>query len=184
MSYLKSALLDENAFPPFANVKRDFGFVPNFYRAQGQRPDLIEAEMSMVQATLIKEGALSRRHKEYIFLVCSAANLSTYCVTAHCEIVRLLGLKGPEPERIAIDHNSADLPMADKALLNFALKLTKQPTKYGRDDVEALRKYGYTDPQILEAVLMVGLAKWANFIAFGLGTLPDFETTLKLGAAG
>jgi len=50
--------------------------------------------MGLVHALLVKEGALSRRHKEYIFLVCSAANLSTYCVTAHCEIVRMLGLKG------------------------------------------------------------------------------------------
>jgi len=52
-------------------------------------------------------GALTRRQKEYIFLVCSAANLSTYCVTAHCEMVRMLGLEGPEPEQIAVDHTAA-----------------------------------------------------------------------------
>jgi len=44
--------------------------------------------------------------------VCSAANLSTYCVTAHCEIVRILGIEGPEPEQIALDHTST------KRLLN------------------------------------------------------------------
>lgn len=39
----------------------------------------------------------------------------------------------------------------------------------------ALHTYGYTDAQILETVLMVGLAKFSNFVAFGLGTVPDFD---------
>ena len=69
---------------------------------------------------LIKEGALTRKQKEYIFLVCSAANLSTYCVTAHCEIVRMLGIEGPEPEQIAVDYTALNLPITLKALLNFA----------------------------------------------------------------
>ena len=48
------------------------------------------------------------------------ANLSTYCVTAHCEMVRMLGIEGPEPEQIAFHHTAANLPIAMKALLNFA----------------------------------------------------------------
>ena len=94
MSYLHEGCLDENNFPLFEAVKRQFGFIPNFYRAQTLRPDLIEAEAQLVNALLIKQGALARQQKEYIFLVCSAANLSTYCVTAHCEIVRMLGIQG------------------------------------------------------------------------------------------
>ena len=41
--------------------------------------------------------------KEYIFLACAGANLNTYCATAHCEIIRMLGIDGPEPEQIAFD---------------------------------------------------------------------------------
>ncbi len=65
--------------------------------------------------------------------------------------------------------------MRDKALLNFALKLNSQPAKIGRRDVDALRTYGFGDAHVLEAVLMVGLAKFSNIAAFGLGTVPDFE---------
>src|SRR5262249_10198678 len=95
-----------------------FGFIPNFFRAQTLRPDLIDAEAGLVSAILVKEGALTRRQKEYIFLVCSAGNLSTYCVTAHCEIVRMLGIEGPEPEQIALDHTVSDIPNSEKALLD------------------------------------------------------------------
>ena len=120
-----------------------------------------------------------------MFLVCSAANLSTYCVTAHCEIVRMLGIHGPEPEQIALDHNRTNIAAEDKALLNFALKLNKDGLKVDADDVEGLRTYGFSDPQILEAILMVGLARFANTVAFGLGTVPDFDSSkVVLAGAG
>ena len=175
MSFLREVPLDENEFPPFATARKAFGFVPNFYRAQTLRPDLIEAETRLVGSVLLQEGALSRAQKEYIFLVCSAANLSTYCVTAHCEIVRALGLSGPGPEKIAVDHVHADIPIADKALLNFVLKLNRQATRVGRDDIEGLRTYGFSDEQILEAVVLTGLARFANLVSAGLGAKPDFE---------
>jgi len=177
MSYLRGGNLDETNYPLFADVKRAFGFVPNFYRAQTERPDLIEAQAQLVNELLIKESGLARQLKEYIFLVCSAANLSTYCVTAHCEIVRILGIQGPEPEQIAIDHTSTNLPLSVKALLNFAAKLNSTPTKIAQTDVDTLRTFGYTEEQVLEAVLLVGLAKFANYVSFGLGTVPDFDSS-------
>ena len=107
MSYLPH-VADENDLPTLRQIKDAFGFVPNFYLAQTIRPDLIDAEAQLVGAILVKEGALTRQQKEYIFLVCSAANLSTYCVTAHCEMVRMLGIEGPEPEQIALDQLSKE----------------------------------------------------------------------------
>ena len=182
MSYLNDRPLDETQFAPFAGVKSVFGFIPNFFRAQTMRTDIVEAEIGLTAAILVTAGALTRRQKEYVFLVCSAWNLSTYCVTAHCEIVRMLGLKGPEPEAVALDHLKTDLPMDEKALLNFALKLNSQPTKVTRNDIEGLRTYGFTERQILETVVTVGFAKFANWVSFGLGTLPDFEA-IKLPRA-
>jgi len=112
--------------------------------------------------------------------VCSAANLSTYCVTAHCEIIRMLKIEGPEPEQIALDHMATDLPIVDKALLNFTLKLNNHPLKVTQEDIDTLKAYGFDDQQILEAVMCVGLAKFANFVGFGLGTVPDYRVRLDL----
>jgi uncharacterized peroxidase-related enzyme len=178
---------DENSNPTLRAIKDSFGFVPNYYRAQTMRPDLVDAEAQLVDAILVKQSALTRQQKEYIFLVCSAANLNTYCLTAHCEIVRMLGIDGPEPEQIALDHTAAKIPVSLKALLNFAAKLNGQPTKITKRDIDVLRTYGYNDQQILDAVLMVALAKFTNFVAFGLGTTPDFDPSkailAHLGAA-
>ena len=177
MSYLRTEQVDENEYPVFARIKQRFGFIPNFYRAQTMRLDLIEAETHLGSALINKESALTRQQKEYIFLVCSAANLSTYCVTTHCEMIRMLGIQGPEPEQIAVDHTVTKLPIPIKALLNFAKKLTNQPTRVNAADIDTLRTYGFTDEQILEAVVLVGFAKFANYVAFGLGTVPDFDSS-------
>lgn len=165
-------------------MREQIGFLPNFYAAQILRPDLIEAEVKLMGTILLVDGALSRKQKEYIFLVCSAANLSTYCVTAHCEMVRMLKLEGPDPEQIAIDHAHAKIPIADKALLNYCAKLNKQTTKVGAADLEALRTYGFSEQQIMEAIVIVGFAQFANTVAFGLGTVPDFHNAKVKQALG
>lgn len=180
MTYIREAPFNEQDFPTLKLIKDDYGFIPNYFKAQTLRPDLIDAQVQLVDAILIKEGALSRQLKEYIFLVCSAANLSTYCVTAHCEIIRMLKIEGPEPEQIALDHMSTDLPIVDKALLNFTLKLNNNALKITQDDIDDLRTYGFSDQHILEAVMCVGLAKLANYVGFGLGTVPDYQSRIDL----
>ena len=180
MSYFGEKPFDEKAFPTLQLIKEDYGFIPNFFHCQTARPNILDAEVQFVDSILIKEGALTRTQKEHIFLVCSAANLSTYCVTAHCEIIRMLKLAGPEPEQIALDHMSTDLPIVDKALLNFALKLNNHSQQVTQDDIDDLRTYDFTDQQILEAVMCVGLAKFANYVGFGLGTVPDFKSRIDL----
>ena len=175
MSYLRNQPVDESLFPGFAEIRNQFGFLPKFFPEQALRPDMIDAELKLVETILLNEGALARRQKEYIFLVCSAENLSTYCVTAHCEIVRMLRLEGPEPEQIAVDFLHAKIPVADKALLGFCAKLNNHPLKIHADDIEKLRTYGFSEQQILEAIQIVSLAKFSNTLAFGLGLVPDFH---------
>src|SRR5215471_19622484 len=176
MAYIRNEPYDEKDFPPFAAMREQIGFLPNFYAAQVRRPDLIECEVNLMGTILLVDGALSRKQKEYIFLVCAAANLSTYCVTTHCEMLRMMHVEGPEPEQIAVDHLHAKISVNDKALLNFCAKLNNQASRIASSDVETLRTYGFSEQQILEAVLVVGWAKFANTVAFGLGTVPDFQS--------
>jgi RNA polymerase sigma-70 factor (ECF subfamily) len=89
----------------------------------------------------------------------------------------MLGIEGPEPEQIALDHTVSDLPDSEKALLDVAVKLNNHPREVSSADIDSLRAHGFADQHILEMVIMVGLAKFANFVAFGLGTVPDFDAS-------
>lgn len=178
MSYLPLLPPADETVPTFEAIREKFGFLPNFFQAQTRRPDFIEAQATLLGTVFMKGAALPRLQREYIFLCCSAANLSTYCVTAHCEIVRMLGLEGPAPEEVALDYASTDLPMATKALLSFALKLNANPSRIQESDIEDLRTFGYTDAQIHEAVVAVAVAHFTNVVSLGLGTVPDFDNPL------
>jgi RNA polymerase sigma-70 factor (ECF subfamily) len=159
-------------------LKRNFGLVPKLYRAQLLRPDLVDGEVQLLDQLLFAKGALSRVQKEFILLAVSAENNNTYFCALHGQTLQFLGVKPDKSQQVTIDHRQANLPEPEIALLDFARKLASQPQSFTEHDVESLRKSNYTDEQILEAVLMVGLAQLLNCVQFGLGTEPDFKPRL------
>jgi RNA polymerase sigma-70 factor (ECF subfamily) len=121
------------------------------------------------------EDVLAQIRKECVLLVNAAANLNTYCVAAHCETLRLLGMPPDESDQIAVDHHQADLSEADKALLDFALRLGAWPAEFGREDIHRLQAHGFTGEQILESVVVTAFGNFLTTLTAGLGTIPDFE---------
>ena len=156
-------------------LKRNFGLAPKVYRAQLLRPDLVDAQVRLLDRLLFTNGALSRLQKEFILLAVSAENNNSYFPALHCQTLQFLGVKPEQSQQVAIDHREANLPASDVALLDFARKLASEPHAFTDLDVESLRKSSFTDEQILEAVLMVGLTQLLNCIQMGLGTEPDFK---------
>ena len=173
MSFLREVPLDESLFAPFVAFRQAFGYVPNLFGAQTLRPDVVETETGLVGSILTRESALSRRQKECIMLVVSAANLNSYCVSAHREMLRRLGFTDIVPDDLVADHRSADIPETDKALLDFAETLTRRPDRISRGDIDLLRGHGFGDQQILEAVQVIALTAFLNCLAAGLGAVPD-----------
>src|SRR5690242_14908452 len=158
-----------------ATLKRNFGLAPRVYRAQLLRPDLVDAQVRLLDRLLFGKGALSRVQKEFILLAVSAANNNSYFPALHCQTLQFLGVKGDQSERVLVNHHDASLSLADVALLDFARRLASQGHSFDGADVDALRTANFSDEQILEAVLMVGLSQFLTCIQFGLGTEPDFK---------
>src|ERR1700722_20097281 len=173
--YLPAPYLSLNMFAPFAVVRKTHGFIPNFFRAQTLRPDLLEAELEAVERILLPEDALTRVQKECILLAVSAANLNSYCVAVHCNLLRGLGMPSEEGDQIAVDHHESNLSERDRALLDFAVKLGTRGSEFSREDVVKLRTLGSTEEQILECAVVTALNNFSNTLQMGLGIEPDFE---------
>jgi RNA polymerase sigma-70 factor (ECF subfamily) len=156
-------------------LKRNFGIIPKIFRAQMLRPDLVEAQVRLLDSLLFKTGALSRIQKEFILLTVSAENNNSYFPALHCQTLQFLGVKAEQSHQVVVDHHSANLSDSDVALLEFARRLTSEGQSFTDADVEVLRKSNFNDEQILEAVLMVGLTQLLNCLQVGLGTEPDFK---------
>lgn len=173
--YVPAPYLSPHTFKHFAVVQKSHGFIPNFFRAQTLRPDLLQAELDAVGAILLPEDVLTRVQKESILLAVSAANLNSYCVAVHCNMLRGLGLSAEEADQIAVDYRLSNLSKADVALLDFAFKLGTRFSDFCPEDPAKLASFGFTREQILEAAVVTALNNFANTIQMGLGIEPDFE---------
>ena len=67
----------------------------------------------------------------------------------------------------------AGLTAADRAMLDFAVKLAREPHAMKKDDVETLRGAGFSDTAIHEIVQITGLFSYYNRLADGLGIDPE-----------
>ena len=157
----------------YAEVRKVYGKVPNFYLAQGTRADFIHAQLALGDAVL-GDAALSRAVKEKIALVVSGLNHSSYCIAAHSEVLHNLGVPKNLARQLAIDYPSAQVAEPEQALFRFADKLTRHPDEISPADADALRNQGWNDAQILETVVATALFNFVNRISSGLGLIPDF----------
>ncbi len=172
--YVPAPYLSPRTFAPFAVVWKSHGFIPNFFRAQTLRPDLLEAELEAVDRILLPEDGLTRVQKECILLAVSAANLNSYCVAMHCNLLRGLGMPSEEGDQIAVDHHESGLREPEKALLDFAVKLGTGVSEFSREDVVKLQVLGFSEKQILECEVVTALNNFANTLQMGIGIEPDF----------
>ena len=74
---------------------------------------------------------------------------------------------------VARDWRTASLSKQDRALCEFASKLTLTPSQMCRDDVEILRSHGFDDLAIHDATQVIGYFNYINRIADALGVEPE-----------
>lgn len=148
-----------------------FGFVPRIFRLQSGIPQAVASQANLLDALLSDETHLSRAQKERILLATSGARRCSYGVALHEQMLQLHGVAESEISRI-VGGGLPDGP--DGALVAVVKKLILKPMEFQAEDIEALRRAGFTEPQILEVVLLIGYGDLFNTIQFGTGAEPDF----------
>jgi uncharacterized peroxidase-related enzyme len=159
--------------PLYEELKGAWNFVPNFWLAQGHRPDLIRAQKDFYDG-VFTTGELPQTLKEQIGLVVAGINTSSYCIAIHMEILRNLGIEKPMARKLATDWEHAPVEPKVMELFRFAAKLTKNPGEMTKADVDTLRKVGWDDGAIYETVLTASVMGLFNRISLGLGLVADF----------
>lgn len=173
--YLRTSPQESVDCQPFVCLREQIGFIPNLFRAQTIRLDLVEAEVQALDHILFAEDLLSRIQKEKILLAISAVNLNTYLIAVHSQVLNALGVPLEECDQIVEDYRTAPISTEDKALLDEVRKLSR-PSCRPQDQFDRglLIRHGFSEPQVVEAVVMAGLTNFLNTLQFGLGTVPDF----------
>jgi len=174
MGFLREVELGVS-FAPFSAFREHFGFVPSLFRCQSLLPRLVEAETGLLASILLKDRSLSRLQKERLLLLLAAANRDSYSATMHYQMLCLFGEPEERLDQLLSDYRHTDLPAADVALLQFALKLNADGPSISRSDVTEVNSFGWTDGTVHEVVLVVAWAKFISCLSTGVGASLDFE---------
>ena len=159
----------------FDKCQEKLGFVPNVLRAYAFDPVKLQAFIDMVDDLMLADSGISKLEREMIAVAVSAVNHCHYCLTAHGAAVRQRGKDPMLGELIAQNYRAANLPPKQKAMLDFAVKLTEHPAKMEEADREALRKVGFNDRDIWDIAATAAFYNMSNRLAAATEMRPNPE---------
>ncbi len=156
-------------------VQEKVGFVPNVFLVLAHRPDEFRAFMAYHDSLMEREGGLTQAEREMIVVATSSDNGCPYCVVAHGAILRIRAKSPTIADQVAINHRKADITRRQKAMLDFALKVSNDSRAICDSDFEALQEHGFSDEDIWDIAGISAFFAMSNRMANFTSMRPNDE---------
>lgn len=156
-------------------VTERIGFLPNVARLLAVTPSHFVGWWKYFDDLMRGPSGLSKTQRELIAVVVSAESHCPYCHAAHAAALRLRTKDAALVDRLAVNYRHVELDPRDRALLDFAVKLTKTPEVCGQSDLELLREVGFSDEDILHIVEVTAIFNYNVRLATATGLFPNVE---------
>jgi uncharacterized peroxidase-related enzyme len=156
-------------------VQQKAGFVPNVFITLAHRPDEFRAFFAYHDALLLKEGGLTKAEREMIIVATSAANQCHYCVIAHGAILRVYAKNPLIADQIAVNYRKADITPRQRAMLDFAMKVSQQANTVTEADFAAVAGHGFSDDDIWDIAAIAAFFALSNRMANVTAMRPNDE---------
>jgi len=157
----------------FAKCDEKLGFVPNVLKAYGFDMAKLEAFVAMYNDLMLAPSGLSKLEREMIAVAVSSHNRCYYCLVAHGAAVRQLSSDPVLGELMAMNFRAARLTDRERAMLDFAVKLTVEPWRVEEEDRAALRRAGFNDRDIWDIAAVAGFFNMSNRVASATDMRPN-----------
>ena len=156
-------------------VQEKSGFIPNVFLALAHRPDEFRAFFAYHDALMDKPGNLTKAEREMIVVATSSLNQCQYCVVAHGAILRIRAKNPLIADQIASNYRKADLSDRQKAMLDFAIKVSTEANKVGEADLETLKAHGFTEDDAWDITAITAFFGLSNRMANVTSMRPNDE---------
>jgi uncharacterized peroxidase-related enzyme len=157
----------------FDKCAEKLGFVPNVLKAYAFDMPKLEAFVAMYNDLMLAPSGLTKLEREMIAVAVSSQNRCYYCLVAHGAAVRGLADDPILGELMAMNYRAARLDRRQRAMLDFAVKLTAEPWTVEEFDRRALREAGFSDRDIWDISAVVGFFNMSNRIASATDMRPN-----------
>lgn len=156
-------------------VQEKSGFIPNIFLGLAHRPDEFRAFFAYHDALMEKPGNLTKAEREMIVVATSNANQCQYCVVAHGAILRVRAKNPLIADQVAVNYRKADLTPRQKAMLDFAMKVSGPAYEVGEADFETLARHGFDPDDIWDIAGIAAFFGLSNRMANVSSLRPNDE---------
>jgi uncharacterized peroxidase-related enzyme len=157
----------------FGKCQEKLGFVPNVLQAYAFDNAKLEPFVAMYNDLMLAPSGLSKLEREMIAVAVSSHNKCYYCLVAHGAAVRALSGDPALGELMVMNYRAARLSKRQRAMLDFAVKLTAEPWAVDEEDREGLRKAGFTERDIWDIAAVAGFYNMSNRVAIATDMRPN-----------
>jgi uncharacterized peroxidase-related enzyme len=157
----------------FKKCEERLGFVPNVLKAYAFSMPKLEAFVAIYNELMLGDSGLSKLEREMIAVAVSSQNRCYYCLVAHGAAVRQYSGDPVLGEAVALNYRAARLSKRQRAMLDFAVKLTAQPWGVEEGDRERLRRGGFTDRDIWDISAVAAFFNMSNRVASATDMRPN-----------
>jgi uncharacterized peroxidase-related enzyme len=156
-------------------VQEKSGFIPNVFLTLAYRPDEFRAFFAYHDALMDKDGGLTKAEREMIVVATSSANQCQYCVIAHGAILRIRAKNPLIADQIAVNYRKADITPRQRAMLDFAMKVSLEAGRISEQDFVELAGHGFSNDEIWDIAAIAAFFALSNRMANVTAMRPNDE---------
>jgi uncharacterized peroxidase-related enzyme len=156
-------------------VQEKAGFVPNIFLALAHRPDEFRAFFAYHDALMERDSGLTKAEREMIVVATSGANECLYCVVAHGAILRIRARAPHIADQVATNWRKADITERQRAMLAFAMRVSREAEAVSDADIAALEAHGFTREDAWDIGAIAAFFAMSNRLANLMSLRPNQE---------
>jgi uncharacterized peroxidase-related enzyme len=154
-------------------VQEKAGFIPNVFLMLAHRPAEFRAFFDYHDALMEKDVGLTKAEREMIVVATSGVGDCLYCVVAHGAVLRIRAKNPRVADQLATNYRKAEITPRQRAMLDFAVKLSTRGGEIDEADFEALRTHGFDDEAIWDIGAITAFFALSNRLVHLTGTPPN-----------
>jgi uncharacterized peroxidase-related enzyme len=151
------------------------GFIPNVMRVLARRPAEFRAFMAYHDALMDGESGLTKAEREMIVVATSGANHCLYCVVAHGAILRIRAKNTTIADQVATNYRQAELTERQRAMLDYAMKVSREAANLSADDRQAALRAGLSEEDLWDIASIAAFFAMSNRLASATEMKPNAE---------
>lgn len=151
------------------------GFIPNVMRVLARRPAEFRAFMAYHDALMDGESGLTKAEREMIVVATSGANHCQYCVVAHGAILRIRAKNPLIADQLATNYRHADITPKQMAMLDYAMKISRQSAEVTQADRDTAKAAGLSDEDLWDIASITAFFAMSNRLASATQMRPNDE---------